>query len=325
MYINRGNFLKLVNLLQKIYNFLNKHFYVIAIISYLSKFTNHKIFKFISTIFKIFIIVNIIFGIGYIIYFNSAINQLNDLISIYKDLIQFYIDLFMNIWNDLMNFNIESTSSKDQLIKEINNQVKEGMREALKDVVDEALDKLQEGELEKSSNTIKNVALFGSLLFIAYFVFILPGSSVNPEVLNSYNWLNQSLIEFKLNIMNLFNNKPGNPGNNASSGFNLPILPEVISPVISESSSIGQSTVTPNSPVVNNSNLSPFNFFKKGVNASTQTLVNNNIDSSTQTELKGLEVGRILSTLDVLGEVLDNETQSTLSKHADSVIKNITN
>jgi hypothetical protein len=53
MYINRGTLLNLILKGKKLVNFLNKHFYVLLIISTISKYTNSKYYKFISWLIKI--------------------------------------------------------------------------------------------------------------------------------------------------------------------------------------------------------------------------------------------------------------------------------
>jgi len=211
MYINRGALLKLIMLAKSIFQFLNKHFYIILIISTISKYTNNKFYKSFTWIIKIFIFANIIFGITYIIYFSVSEHSFVNGIAIYTDLISKYIDNLINLWNDLIKFNIEdsiikNTSSNSKSGFDLNVQVKEGMRDALKEVIDEALDKIHDEEIQANSNTLKQIALFSSLLFVGYFIFILPGSPISPEELTNFNWFNQGLIEFKLTVKDLIIN-----------------------------------------------------------------------------------------------------------------------
>jgi len=237
MYINRGLLLKLIILGKRKFSFLNKHFYIILIISSLSKFINHKYIKIFRWLIKCFVIANIIFGFAYVIYFSVSEHSLINGLSIYYDLIKYHISNLIDLWNDLINIeslnNVNYPWNKDQInqigqikdqyaqmdqIKEgirealskdsINIQVKEGMKDALKDVIDEALNN-PELQDNSNSNTLKNIAFITSVSFLFYFIFILPG---NTDALSHYNWFNQSLIEFKVNIINLFSN-PGNPGN----------------------------------------------------------------------------------------------------------------
>jgi len=313
------------------FNFLNKHFYIILILSTLSKFTNNKFYKVITWLVKIFVIVNIIFSVGYIIYFSYLESSFINGISIYNDLIKYFINDLIKLWNDLINLTVEDSIIKHvSNNKDINLQIKEGMREAFKEVVEEALDKIHEDELEANSDLLKQLALFSSVLFACYFFFILPGS-VNPEVLSQYNWFNQSLIEFKMNIINLFS-KPSNPGGGTSnnvvsqSSQTSPTLSDYYpkADVISPSNSVSSdtlSTITPNTPIASNSNLSPS---ISTVESSTQTINVVTVDSSTETYVNGIAVSKMVETTNIVADVLGEENSSTILNHVNSKIKNIT-
>jgi len=136
--------------------------------------------------------------------------------------------------------------------------------EAVNELIDET-----DIKKEVESDLIRKSALIASVLFFAYFIFILPGPSISPEELTQYSWINQSLIESKILIkdlfVNLFNN-PSNPGNPGGTEVSP------ISPSISE----GVSTITPNTPIVPNIP----------------------IETGTQTNLTGITVGRMVESFD---------------------------
>lgn len=133
---------------------------------------------------------------------------------------------------------------------QIRNEVKAGIKEGIKEALAETLDQIQDDTANQANNDLlKQLALFSSSLFLFYFLFILPGSSINPEEFTQYNWFNHSLIDLKFNIINLFTNPstPRNPGTGAGGTTSLPL-----SPLISETSklsSVGIPTVTQNSPI----------------------------------------------------------------------------
>lgn len=83
MYINRGTLLKFVILGKRMFQFLNKHFYILPLFSILAKVRNNKIFKFSSWMIKIIILINLILGTGFILYFTDFLHPLNSLYSIY--------------------------------------------------------------------------------------------------------------------------------------------------------------------------------------------------------------------------------------------------
>jgi len=342
MYINRGALLNILKFLKKLYFFLNKHFYLVVIVSTINTYRKTKYYRVIAWIVKVFVYANIILGVGYVLYFSISEHSLINGINIYRDLISNYIEMFKDFCIDLINIDIEKnikttihnrTAIKQEIREEIREilktDVKEAMKDSFKEVIDEALDKINENETS-NNNTIKYSVLIGGAIFLSYFIFVLPGTSISPIELNQYNWFNQSLIELKINIINYFN-KPTNPGSPGSSGINnFNTTTSIISPVISESSnSIGQSTITPNTPRVFHS------IFKTGVDVATQTntnLVNtvatqtnsNLVNVSTQTVLDGKTVSRSIEAINIFGDVFDQECQELISKGANDAIKNIT-
>ena len=281
-----GNLLYLILLLKRTFTFLNKHYYIIIIISTIAKYTNNKFYKSIAWLIKLFIFANIIFGVGYILYFSLSESSFINGVSIYNDFIKYYLDSLLKFWNDLINIDIENTLIKNtsSLQKEdINVQIKEGIKEALKEVIDEALDKMHEAETN-NNNLIKNIAFTSGVLFLSYFIFILPGPNINPEELIQYNWFNQSLIEFKINIFNLF----GNNGGSGNTGDTSII-----------ESTISESTIRPNSP-------SPLT-----------------TEASTQTVIDGLTVSRMIESMRIVERTIPEDAFSMITEHSTNIIKDL--
>jgi len=284
--LKAGNLLYLILLLKRTFTFLNKHYYIIIIISTIAKYTNNKFYKSIAWLIKLFIFANIIFGVGYILYFSLSESSFINGVSIYNDFIKYYLDSLLKFWNDLINIDIENTLIKNtsSLQKEdINVQIKEGIKEALKEVIDEALDKMHEAETN-NNNLIKNIAFTSGVLFLSYFIFILPGPNINPEELIQYNWFNQSLIEFKINIFNLF----GNNGGSGNTGDTSII-----------ESTISESTIRPNSP-------SPLT-----------------TEASTQTVIDGLTVSRMIESMRIVERTIPEDAFSMITEHSTNIIKDL--
>jgi len=284
--LKAGNLLYLILLLKRTFTFLNKHYYIIIIISTIAKYTNNKFYKSIAWLIKLFIFANIIFGVGYILYFSLSESSFINGVSIYNDFIKYYLDSLLKFWNDLINIDIENTLIKNtsSLQKEdINVQIKEGIKEALKEVIDEALDKMHEAETN-NNNLIKNIAFTSGVLFLSYFIFILPGPNINPEELIQYNWFNQSLIEFKINIFNLF----GNNGGSGNTGDTSII-----------ESTISESTIRPNSP-------SPLT-----------------TEASTQTVIDGLTVSRMIESMSIVERTIPEDAFSMITEHSTNIIKDL--
>jgi hypothetical protein len=147
---------------------------------------------------------------------------------------------------------------------------------------------------------------------------ILAGSTVNPTDLVQYNWFNQSLIEIKISILNLFSNgNPIDPGSPDNNGINLPInINDLnpISPVLSEGSSVGHLSPTSTSST---SSLTP------RLNSTNLPIINT-VDTSTQTDINGIGVGRMVETTNFLHDILEPNNKVRLQDFVDSTIKEIT-
>jgi hypothetical protein len=275
------------------FTFLNKYLYLISILSIItsiySKLRGNKFYKILSSLIKLFLFVNLLVGTGFILYLTDFVTPLNTTLSIYSDYFQSYIEILTRLYNDLIKYNIEdSIISQVKETNNIKNQIKEGMKEGVKEAFDEIVTDLQDDYNSKAkSDLLKQVALFGSVLFIGYFLFILPGTAINPEELAQYNWMNQSLIELKQYLISYFFNNPGNPGGGVAPqpGGSTSITPDtpinpsstpqpVESPQISPTNSITSgstlSTVTPNTPVCGSA-ASNINLFT--TDANTQTIL----------------------------------------------------
>jgi len=285
MYINRGLLLNLFLLLKRIFHFLNKHFYLVLIISTITKYTNNSFYKYFTWIIKVFIFLNIIFGVGYIVYFSVLESSFLEGVSSYKELFLNYIDYIVKFWNDLISIDIEESFIKKSSNKDINalkdvlrEEVKEGIKDGFKELIDEAMDKMNETDPNK---VYKNIAFAGGILFFIYFITVVP---INPENLSDYNTFNQILIDFKSNVVNHFTG--GSKGNNGgNSGTNTAL----------------SLTETPNTPITSNTAMS---------------------SSSTQTVLDGLTVGRLLESMDIVNNSLNKDE---FNKVTDLSVKSITN
>lgn len=98
MYVNRGTLLNIIMLAKKVFNFLNKHFYILLIISTITNYTNNKLYKSFIWLVKVFVILNILFGVGYIVYFSTLEHSINNGWSLYLDLINYYFNKVLSIF-----------------------------------------------------------------------------------------------------------------------------------------------------------------------------------------------------------------------------------
>ena len=290
-----------------IYRYLNKYLYLASIISFILSLNTHlrsnKIYKSINWLLKIVFLLNVILGTGLIIYFTDFIDPFNSVFSLYSDLIKPYIELIKQYWNNLINFNIEdSVISNMKESNNLKNEIKEGIKEGVREVLNELRDELEEDlRNQAKSNLYQNIALCGSVLFFGYLFFILPGSTEN---LSSYNWANQSLIEFKVMVKDFivnFISNPVNPGDGTT-----PINSNTTSPIISPTNSVlsgSTDTITPNSSV-NTSNFKSM--------------------QGTQTILDGITIGKLIETTDIISDVLPKENITQIEDGVNKLIKKIT-
>ena len=282
---------------------------------------------------------------GIVLYFIDFTSPVNTTYSIYHDFFQFYIDLIKQFWNDIINFH---NSVEDSFIKDSTNKIKyelkeglkegirDGMREGIRETIDEVLTEIKEDNDIAKANQIKTLAVIGSSLFIIYFLFALPGPSIDPVALTDYNWINQSFIQLKMSVRDFvvsYLSGPGNPGTPPAGslprGVMSPISPTnsalntyftekvdaAVSPISPSISVISDtlSTVTPNTPMPGNSILPNPPILNK-------TLV----DASTQTTIEGITVGRLVEMQNILADSLDPDTQEVLIKGCKNAIKTIT-
>lgn len=305
--------LKLMFKLNKIITVLNKYLYILPlitiIINNLSYFKDNQTFKFIIRIIKILIILSIVLSGLVVLYFTDFTSPMTNTYSLYQDLLDPYIEFIKNIWNKLINIIKyyspgESTTTQiesklESVISQVKDEVKLGIKEGIKETVGEILEELQEETVNSNTNLYKNIALTASGLFLFYFLFALPSSPVSPEELASYNWFNQSLIEFKITVLNLFSgpSNPGNPGNSPLSNAGAILTPS-----------------TPSSPVLSStsSELTEVPRLKQYVEASTQTI------------LDSLTVSRNLEAVNLMIDHLDKETSNQIADGTVKIIKTIT-
>ena len=102
--MNRSQMLKLMYKFNKLIQLINKYFYILPILSYITSIKNNKYFNSINNLLKIIIFVNIILGVSIIILFTDFINPINVTYSIYTDLLESYIELIKQLWGKLVNY-----------------------------------------------------------------------------------------------------------------------------------------------------------------------------------------------------------------------------
>lgn len=318
--MNRSQMLKLMHKLNNIFTILNKYFYILPILSILSNIRKTKIFVTINNFIKLIILINIILGVSLILYFTDFSSSLNTTYSIYADLLEPYIELIKHSLNKLIQFfnnlfNLEGSDSLKNELKSVLTESTSQIKSELKSEMIDVLDQMREDDIQVIDNLLKTLGIVSGVVFLIYFIFVLPGS-IEPNDLAQYNWLNQSLINIKLSIIDLIS-KPGNPSNPGDGlDINIPGSPELnptldvnvdaVTQLSPSTVSDGMSTITPNTPVSNVPTLS------------------NYVDVSTKTDLDGIQVGKMVRSLNILSDNLPPHTQDSLKQVVNAGITKIT-
>lgn len=110
---------------------------------------------------------------------------------------------------------------------------------------------MHDDEVESRASNVKNILFSVTVAFVLYYFFVLPGPSADPVVIDTYNVINQALINSKIFIKDLWvavqvEHNTVDPIIPVVDPVNVhPSLPGVVIDGISPASS---STVSPNTP-----------------------------------------------------------------------------
>lgn len=350
--MSRSTMLKLMHKLNKLFNLINKHFYIITIFTWVfNKIYNIKSNKLLYVtynIIKIILFISIIFSVAIIAYFTDLNPALNNLHSMYYDLLEPYIEIIKHSYDKLVNYfnSILDNFKSPQL--NIENEIKTGIKSGIKEALEEVIEDIETESKMKSDNLIKQFIIASSVLFTLYLFLYLPGSDVNAQDISQYNSFNQFLINLKVTVIDIFSNssgKPGAPGTPGSTNISPPISPSEVSTYFKSPASVTESiaTITPNTPVASTSSLdvltqntagvinntstsiSPINtvpsisnYIEKEVATDILSCLSEAIHTSkeVETDISGFVVSRMVETMDVIQEAMDKETLDKLEHNA---------
>lgn len=313
---------KLNNLIQ----FLNKYFYILPIISILSKFFKTNFYNKFKLVLKIIVYLTIITNIFVILYFTDFNSSLYLTFSLYNDLLDPYINFIKTIWNKIkIYFNIFFSEDLTNVTNNpnIKNEIKTGIKEALTEVIDDF--KKDNLDIESNTNYLKPLAIVSSTIFFAYFLFYLP-NSITPEDLTQYNFFNSSLIEFKINVkdfvLNYFYGGNGGNAGNTGNADNTGNVGNVSDNIRGDSHIISNNT-SPNTSPINSPQITP----RASSSSSNYPLFNDNFtnvtNTSVQTELNGFMISKSIKALSIINEILPIEAQNNINEIVNNDTKKI--
>lgn len=229
----------------KLFKFLNRHLYILSIISLISKFRKTNTYKLVNWIIKIILALNIIFISGLFVTLVDFETPFDTVYNLYMDLLNPYIEIIKAKFNLLLKIinSVDEMSDKPfdmQPYELLNKQYRSNPLPPIDNIINNnSLDTVSATQDDISFN-YADLAFYAGIGFFAYFFLYLPGLNDVPATeLSQYNYLNQALIEIKMGakdvILNLLfgNNGGGNPpsdtgiqppsgtGSSSSSGIKL--------------------------------------------------------------------------------------------------------
>lgn len=283
--MNKSNLFKLVHRINKIFIFLNKYLPILSFgamfINLISYFKNNKIFNGLYNIIKVILLFSIIFSVSLILAFSDFNISINNLPSIYYDLLEPYIELTKHLYNDFINytynlFNSQFPGAIASGVEELD--IEEKIKRGVKAGLKEAAEELID-DLESEANRkfYRNVIIFFSVVVGVGVYLYLSGSATPPDV------------------------------DPSTGGSIFTVSPSIVSESLP--------TITPNTPIINNSPLLN--------NQAVQTL-SQYVDQSVSTTLDGITVSKLVETQSIIADNVDDETANMIVEHCQKSIKNIT-
>jgi hypothetical protein len=268
------------------FNFLNKHFYFVSLLSLIAKAKNNKLYKITSWIIKLILVINIFISSGLFFTVVDLTTPLSAIYNFYDNLLGPYIDMITDKLNSLSNLQTKVETEYINSSKFKSNSLKDSILEQ------------EPVEVEQSNKVNSYLKIAYLALATACFLYVtlyLPGPSIDPVEIDKYNKLNQLLINSKISIkeiidaVRLLNNV----------GPFTEVLPPVRNDI--EMTIIdAESVISSPTPSSSNLTLPQVTETSSGGNLSDSGSEGSNESSESSSTLKGKEVASVnpLSTSD---------------------------
>lgn len=195
-----------------LFKFLNKHLYLLSIITLIKRSRSTALYKAISLIIKMVVLINLIISSGLFFSFLDLQTPLMNVYSFYDEIIKPFYDYLIEKFNDLIGrFNeLKDLDSKDSEPK-IDNYYYNS-KGKFDDVP------MLETKSSKWTFSLKDYISFFAFAFLLYFLFGVPGPSIDPTLVSDYNFINKSLIGVKKLLVDVINYFIGGNGSSGSGG-----------------------------------------------------------------------------------------------------------
>lgn len=298
---------------------MNKHLYILSIISLIAKARKSIYYKIISWILKLILAINLLVTSGLFFSIVDLSTPLEGIYNFYSDMLGPYIkylklklsemfDMFNHlekkyVTESTLNHHSSHLASKTLPIQTIDYPVNSLNK----------LNNLVEDEIELKLN-IRSILFYTSVGLILYTVYWLPGVGVFPPAdILEYNFFNQSLINGKVYITKqfhvlkfvIFGDDYPSP---TSSTHSTPDIGTIELPPTDNSA-----VSSPTTPMASSSKLTldtntPTPTSGVNVRVRIPRFRQRFVDQATQTTLDGFTVSKGVEVVNILADSLDQET-----------------
>ena len=188
---------------------MNKHLYILSIISIISKLRKSKSYKIVSWILKIVVAINLIITSGLFLTLTDFITPYNIIINIYSDLFEPYINISKNLYNDLTDkFNDSSVNKHLKSIENNSNSTNTNLSNI--NSITDKLTSINEYLIDDNDQieihfNFKTFSFYVGMGILYYFIFLSPGPSTPPSEIVKANIIDQGFYSIKVYIKDYIN------------------------------------------------------------------------------------------------------------------------
>jgi hypothetical protein len=240
-----------------LFKFLNKHFYIMSIISLIARFRKGIYYKAITLTIKIIIAINLLITSGLFFTLADFATPLLAIQQFYKDFVGPYLEMINNQLTTIYNKYDGIAQLKDKAESNYGKNVFKSITE--NNLIETASDNsnidatLSNHADVKDSNkfSVGTVICLVAVASLVYIVFFLPGGGPTPptpDILADYSTINRTLIDGKVLLKQYWDMLYGTTSPTVKPGVAPTNSPEGIIRSLSggsEISSVGSNTPTP--------------------------------------------------------------------------------
>lgn len=186
-----------------VFKFMNKHLYILSILSLIARARKSIYYKIITWTIKLILALNLVISSGLFFSVIDLVTPFDVVYKFYNDLLTPYIVKLkaklseaFGIFNQIKKTYITENNSIDTT------HLPSATQPLLELDIIENNEEIEQIEVKFNYKTMFFITTVGLLIYIIYFI---PGGSTPPSNLLEYNSLNQSLIHFKVSVNKQFN------------------------------------------------------------------------------------------------------------------------